>query len=75
MLSDYMFNHGIDEMAHLISKNSNQPVFYYEYAHLAQFTFSQFLGLPADQARSLGDDDSACNMYSKKQNILIEFEF
>lgn len=57
MISDYLFNHGVDEITHLLSKNSKQPIFYYEYAHLGQLTFSQMLGLPADLIRPLGDDD------------------
>jgi len=55
MFSDYLFYQGIDELAHLYSKYSDRPVFYYEYAYyMGQFSFGKLVGLPPDLDQLLG---------------------
>lgn len=55
MFSDYLFYQGIDELAHLYSEYSDEPVFYYEYAYyMGQFSFGKLVGLPPDLDQLLG---------------------
>ena len=33
MISDFSLNKGVDESAHLFSQYSEQPIYYYQFAH------------------------------------------
>lgn len=58
MASDYMFNKGIDDLAHLFSEYSEKPTFYYMYAHKTQLSFirsiSKLMGLPDEIEEFVG---------------------
>ena len=48
MMSESSFFKCIDESIHLRSMHSDNPIYYYHYAHQAQFSLIQSLGVPAD---------------------------
>ena len=44
MLSDGLFFKDIQHSVDLFSKYTDQPVYYYEFAHLGQYSLTQFFG-------------------------------
>lgn len=58
MASDYMFNKGIDDLAHLFSEYSEHPTYYYMYAHKTKLSFfrsiSKLMGLPSEIEEFVG---------------------
>lgn len=48
MMSDMWFYLCIDEAAHSFAANSDQPVYYYNYAHRSPFTLAALMGAPPD---------------------------
>ncbi len=48
MASDVGFFKCIDDSAKLLSQYSDQPVYYYNYAHKGQHSITQMLGVPDD---------------------------
>lgn len=48
MFSDYFFNQCVDDSVHLLSKYSEKPVYYYNYAHKGQYSLDTLIGAPPD---------------------------
>lgn len=58
MISDYCMNKCVDKSVQLISQNSDQPTFYYNYAHRNPFKFESYFGAPHgfDQGPSFNEN-------------------
>lgn len=65
MLSDFNFNKGVDDSAHLLSQYNDKSTFYYQFAHRGQLSVDAVMGAPPDYNEG---DEAICVLL---QSILI----
>ncbi len=46
MISDYLFNKPVDDSAHIFSLYGDNPVYYYYFNHLGQYSLDSLYGAP-----------------------------